>query len=265
MTSAAGSGPPADDPHGLAATPVCADGTPESVWQPWLAARAPWSRLDLDVDRLVVLGAHPDDEVLGAGGIMTSAARAGIDVVVVCMSDGSASHPGSPTLTPDQLAGIRHAELDTATDLLDIDRSRWFGLPDGSLCDHHHSMAGIVDAVLDERPHASTALLSVWSGDGHPDHEAVGRCAADVAERRDLPLSMYPIWMWHWASPDDPTIPWDRMQVHHLDPTALAVKHTAIHAFDTQVRPLSADPADGAVLPPHILAHLIRPWEFVFV
>lgn len=264
MTSAAESGPPADDPHGLAATPVCADGTPESVWQPWLAARAPWPRLDLEVDRLVVLGAHPDDEVLGAGGIMTSAARAGIDVVVVCMSDGSASHPGSPTLTPDQLAGIRHAELDTATDLLDIDRSRWFGLPDGSLSDHHHSMAGIVDAVLDERPHASTALLSVWSGDGHPDHEAVGRCAADVAGRRDLPLSMYPIWMWHWAKPDDPEIPWERLRTLVLDDDVAAAKRAAVQAFETQIHPLSPAPEDAAVLGPHILDRLLRDREFVF-
>ncbi|AZG46861.1 PIG-L deacetylase family protein [Gordonia insulae] len=255
---------PDPSPRGLAETPVRADGTPESTWQEWLHAQGPWPSFTPDVERLVVVGAHPDDEVLGAGGIMTTAAADGVDVVIVCMSDGGGSHPGSPTFTPEELADRRHLELDAATGLLGLDRPRWFGLSDGALADQHHTMAGIIGTVLDERPDVPTGLLSVWSHDGHPDHDAVGRCAAEVADKRSLPIWMYPIWMWHWAIPGDPAIPWDRMHAHRPDAAVLAVKHAAINAFDTQVRPLSADPADEVVLPPHVLAHLTRPWEYVF-
>ncbi|MYR07503.1 PIG-L family deacetylase [Gordonia sp. SID5947] len=256
-------GPASGASEGLAVTPVCADGTPEDQWQRWLQERAPWPSLVLDVERLVVLGAHPDDEVLGAGGIMSAAASAGIEVVVVCMSDGSGSHPGSPTLSPQQLATRRHVELETATALLGLPTPRWFGLRDGGLAEQVHTMTGIVDTILDDEPDLVTGLVSVWSHDGHPDHDAVGRCALEVARRRGLPLWMYPIWMWHWAAPGDPTVPWDRLRAHRLEPSAIAAKHAAIHAFDTQVRPLSPDPADAAILPPHVLAHLTRPWEFV--
>ena len=112
---------------GLAGTPVTTDGTTEDAWVSWMDAQEPWPELTLDIERLVVLGAHPDDEVLGAGGIMAAAAQAGIEVVVVCMSDGRASHPGSPTLSPDQLADRRHIELDTATELLGVAPPRWCG------------------------------------------------------------------------------------------------------------------------------------------
>lgn len=240
-------------------------GTPEPTWLNWLSSHGPWTAVEFEVDRLVVLAAHPDDEVLGAGGMMADAARAGVEVVTVCLSDGSGSHPGSPTLTPEQLAVRRHAELDAATTILGLETPRWQGLPDGELAAHQQQMTGIVKSVLDEQPDAVTGLLSVWCHDGHPDHEAVGHCAQALAARRGIPLWMYPIWMWHWAYPGDPGIPWQQMRTHRLDDDVLAVKHAAVRSFESQIGPLSPAPEDQPVLGPHILSHLLREQEFVFV
>ncbi len=49
-------------------------------------------------------------------------------------------------------------------------------------------MTRLVEAACDEQPDAVTGLLAVWEHDGHPDHEAVGRCAVDLADRRGLRL-----------------------------------------------------------------------------
>lgn len=190
-----------DPVTGLSATPPEAPGTSETAWTQWLRTAGPWPPLRMAVQRLVVLAAHPDDDVLGAGGIMSAAAAAGVDVVSVCLSDGAGSHPGSPTLSPHQLADRRHRELDCAAGILGLDTPRWCGLPDGSLAAHPGAIAGIVDDVLAEAPATPTALLSVWSHDGHPDHEAVGRCAVNAAARHGIDVWMYPVWMWHWAMP----------------------------------------------------------------
>lgn len=247
----------------FAGRPIDIPGTPESHWREWLSSRTP-ADLAVTVDRLIVLGAHPDDEVLGVGGIMSTAARAGVAVTVVCMSDGSGSHPGSATVSPERLVMRRHLELDTAATLLGLDRPRWHGLPDGELAAHHEAMCRIVDDYLDACGDESVAVLAVWSGDGHPDHEALGNCAREVCTRRGVPLWMYPIWMWHWATPGDDAVPWDRLRRAPLSPLEVAVKHAAVHAFASQVRPLSDNPADKAILPPHVLAHLTRPTEYVF-
>lgn len=247
----------------LAATPTDGDGTPEEHWRAWLGSRE-WPPLDLPVDRLVVLGAHPDDEVLGVGGIMTAAALAGIEVLIICMSDGAGSHPGSPTLTPAQLAVRRHIELDTATKLLGLGPAHWRGLADGGLATEHDTMIQVIEHAVGDPGNQRTGLLSVWSRDGHPDHEAVGRCAIEVARRHALPLWMYPVWMWHWAHPADSAVPWDRLRVRSLPPSVVAAKHAAISCFDTQVRPLSPAPADRPVLTPQMLAHMIRHEEYVF-
>ncbi|HEY9311726.1 PIG-L family deacetylase [Williamsia sp.] len=249
------------------AAPIDEQGTTEAQWQSWLSARE-WPELEVTVDRLIVLAAHPDDEVLGAGGMMLAAAAAGIDVVPVCLSDGSGSHPGSPTMSPGELAARRRDELDVALEVLGIGRSRWFGLPDGGLELEHDAMASIINDIVDdtcgESPEATLGVLAVWEHDGHPDHEAVGRCAREIANVRGLQLWQYPIWMWHWAIPDDLTIPWDELRRYRLSTTSLATKRTAISAFDTQLNPLSPDPADQPVLLPHILDRLTRTHEYVF-
>ena len=249
----------------FAATPVTENGTPEPEWQRWFAERGRWPGVDLSVERLVVLSAHPDDEVLGVGALLAAAAHRGIDVVTVCLSDGAASHPGSPTLTPEQLADRRRDELASATAQLGLHPSRWCGLPDGALTEHEEEIEVIVSRVLAEKPDVATGLLAVWAHDGHPDHETVGRGAQRVGDRLGVPLGMYPIWMWHWASPDDPAIPWHRVQTFDLDEQALDRKRAAVEAFVTQVNPLSDAPEDAAVLGPHILDRLLRDREFVFV
>ncbi|OUC80859.1 PIG-L deacetylase family protein [Gordonia lacunae] len=251
--------------HRFGTTPTAADGTPESEWQRWFAARGPWPDFEPDVRRLVVLAAHPDDEILGVGGTMAAAHRRGIEVVPLCLSDGSASHPGSPTLSPTELAVRRHAEVDTATSTLGLGPTRWCGLGDGTLSAHDSEIEAIVDAVIAEKPDLPTALLAVWARDGHPDHEAVGRCARRVGDRHGVPVWMYPIWMWHWAKPDDPDIPWNRLRNLALADDVAVAKRAAVQAFETQIRPLSPAPEDAAVLGPHILDRLLRDREFVFV
>jgi hypothetical protein len=73
-----------------------------------------------------------------------------------------------------------------------------------------------------------------------------------------------PVWTWHWAVPDDERVPWTRARRVPLPPAALTAKQEAVAAYRTQVAPLSEDPADAAILPPQVLARLLRPFETVF-
>lgn len=245
--------------------PVAARGTPEDEWQPWLASTRFQPVPLAECDRLVVVAPHPDDEVLGVGALMASAAAAGIPVVVVAVTDGAASHPDSPTLSPDALAAARIAESNQATALLGVGEPLRLGIPDGGVSAHEHALTtGLVDVLTATSGEGERVwVLATWRADGHPDHEATGRAAAAACSITGHRLIEYPVWMWHWARPADPAVPWNRIRVLTLAAEILARKRRAVDEFRTQILPLSEDPRDAAILPPWVLARLMRTTEWV--
>lgn len=219
--------------------------------------------------RIVVLAAHPDDETLGAGGLIAAAAQAGLRIDVIVASDGAASHPDSPTHSPAALARIRAEELRTATSMLAPNaRLHLLALPDGNLAAHGSEIRQALRKLAD----AETLLVSTWRGDRHPDHEACGRAAADVAAELGGALWEFPIWAWHWAVPDESAervggassadrLPWADLRRLEVPVAARQVKARAMAAYTSQSSPLSDQPGDEPVVPDTMLAHFRRDFE----
>jgi LmbE family N-acetylglucosaminyl deacetylase len=105
---------------------------------------------------------------------------------------------------------------------------------------------------------SASLCLAPWDGDGHPDHNAAGRAATNAASRTGAALLQYLVWTWHWATPGDLTVPWDRAAQLVLTGPEGKAKRRAIDAFDSQVRPLSLAQGDGAILDAHEIAHHTR-------
>jgi len=83
----------------------------------------------------LVIAPHQDDETLGCGGLLLQKRRAGAPVRIAYITDGSASHPGHPTLTPAMLATLRQSEARQAMHLLGVEETALFflGAGDGTL------------------------------------------------------------------------------------------------------------------------------------
>jgi LmbE family N-acetylglucosaminyl deacetylase len=236
-------------------------GTDEGVWSNW-PAPAGWPELDLAAladTSVVVLAAHPDDEVLGVGGLLARLAGLGADLRLVWATDGEASHPCSTAPVVSRLGAVRRAESAQAAERLGLAAAprRHLGLRDGRLAGDEDRLTDLVAAEVAE----ADVVLAPWSGDGHPDHEACGRAAGRVASV----VLEYPVWTWHWAEPDDARVPWSRARRIDLDTDAAARKAAAVGCFRTQVAPIGPAPADAAVLPDRVLAHFRRDHEVVLV
>lgn len=238
------------------------DGTPERAWRGW---KREFPALDLTgCRRLVVVAPHPDDEVLGVGGLMAVAAAAAIEVRVLAVTDGAASHPGSPTTRPAELARVRPQEAVRALAVLGLPTAPTrLGVPDGQVAEHEDEVAKALRSLLADDA-AGTWCLATARFDGHPDHETTGRAAAAACTATGARLLEYPVWMWHWAQPDDNLVPWGRARRIALPSAVAQFKATAAQCFRSQIEALSADPADAPVLPAHVLARLLRSWELVF-
>ncbi len=209
-----------------------------------------------ELRRVVVVAAHPDDESLGAGGLLATLGHRGsrVQVDVVLLTAGELSHPESPTHTPDALAVRRRQEAAVAVRLLaPAARLHWAGTADGAVAQHEPALvARLVELVGDGE---DALIVAPWRHDGHPDHEAAGRVASAAARRTGAGLLEYPIWAWHWSRPAD--APWASMRRLSLDAGTTRTKAAAIAAHATQTRPLSDHPGDEVLLAPQLLEHFL--------
>ena len=244
--------------------PIDSPGTDEDVWAAWRELEElPEARLG-PVRSAIVVAAHPDDEVLGVGGLIFQLARAGTRVRLVSVTDGEGSHRGQAD--PAALARRRTAETSAALRALgtgdcEVIRLR---LPDSQLASREDELT----AELSRLTAGFDICLAPWTGDLHPDHEAAGRAASQAAAQGDgapqggTRVFWYPVWMWHWASPGDSRVPWDRARRVPLTMTAVDRKRAALSCFASQTEDRGA--GLGPVLSQDMLAHFTRGLEVVF-
>jgi LmbE family N-acetylglucosaminyl deacetylase/SAM-dependent methyltransferase len=244
-------------------------GTSEEAWAASGLAALPELPLDggeLAGQAFIVLAAHPDDESLGAGGLMARLRRVGARVMVLLCSAGEASHPNSPTTTPEQLAAVRLQEFGGAlTHLLPDPDWRFLALPDGKLAAHRAEVISAVQqAIADVAAQSGLApeqitLVAPYRHDGHTDHDTLGSAAAEAADAGGHGLLEFPIWYWLWADATDQA--WQSWQRLPLAPAERQAKAAAMATHTSQVRPLSGQPGDEVLLPPAFLEHFQRPFE----
>lgn len=200
-------------------------------------------------DDLLVLSAHPDDESLGAAGLIAAAGRAGLPVVVVVASSGERSHPRASAWSVDDIGAARRTEARRAVEgLARTSRLVQLAVPDGRVGEHEAEIAAAASPFVGPR----TLVLAPWSRDGHPDHDAVGRVAAQLGAR----VWEYPVWAWQWAGGDD--LPWERLRQVPLDVELVRAKQTAIDAHGTQVSPLGPGAGDAPLVGEHVRARFER-------
>jgi LmbE family N-acetylglucosaminyl deacetylase len=222
-------------------------GTPECYW----AALEPpaWSP---PAGPLVVVAPHPDDETLGAGGLIhTWAARHELPVLIVSVTDGEAACPEIPDLATVRRAELEAAQCELATRNIELIHLR---IPDGRVEQHERELAA---ALRDITPDRAT-IVAPFEEDGHPDHDATGRIAREVADRRDAMIAQYPIWAWHRATPA--IFASRALGSFMLSPAAQRAKQSAIRRYRSQL----SDRPGGAIVPAHVLEYFARPYE-VFV
>jgi len=243
--------------------PIDAPGTDESAWAAWPGLAALPGAADTrdcglaHVASAVIVAAHPDDEVLGAGGLISVLAASGARLRLVAVTDGEGSHRGRAD--PVALAQRRTAETTAALRALGAEAADVIrlGLPDGEIAGREAEIAAAMERLIV----GFDLCLAPWDGDMHPDHETAGRAARWAARRagRGTRVLCYPIWMWHWAFPGDPRVPWGRAFRVPLTTLAATRKRAAIGCFASQTEDRGG--GLGPVLTAGMIAHFTRATE----
>jgi len=125
--------------------------------------------------RLMCVIAHPDDECFAFGGALALAVERGVEVYVICLTDGQAATNRGTAATPAELGAMRRKEFVASCELLGIHRHELLSYHDAQL-----ENTNFVEAtgLLVERMRAwRPDVVLTFGGDGalntHPDHSMV--------------------------------------------------------------------------------------------
>lgn len=240
------------------------EGTPEQVWQPWIAGQhlpvLPVESLLWPGGRLVVVAPHPDDEVLACGALLAMQVQRRGPVLVLAVTDGEASHGVQAEEGANRLGERRRLESLLGLQSLGVppEATRRLGLPDGQVTAYREVLSSMLKDLL----HPLDLVVTTWRLDGHPDHEATGAAVADACAARACRLIEAPVWMWHWSEPGDPRVPWQRLYALPVSAAAQQLKARALAAHASQLQPRGGL---GPVLGNAILGRAARNAEYFFI
>lgn len=155
-----------------------------------------WLSRRLRNGRSLVFAPHPDDEVLGCGGVIALKAQAGARVKVVVMTDGRASHRA--LIAENELVRIRRAEAQEAGRQLGADVDYAF------LDFEDHRLARDCDAACDQvveiiEQFDPDEIFLPHRRDGIIDHVETNRIVRRAVDRVGRPVALleYPVWLWN--------------------------------------------------------------------
>jgi LmbE family N-acetylglucosaminyl deacetylase len=134
---------------------------------------------DSEVDRVLIVVAHPDDIDFGAAGTIAGWTAAGIEVAYCVATYGDAG--GFDDTPREQMPVLREAEQRAAAKILGVDDVTFLGYPDGAVTvtlDLRRDIARQIRRVRPQRvlvpsPERNWQRIPA----SHPDHMAVGEAA----------------------------------------------------------------------------------------
>ncbi len=135
---------------------------------------------DGEVERVLVVAAHPDDVDFGAAGTIARWTAAGAEVVYCIVTDGDAGG-FDPDVPRGDIPGIRRGEQTAAAQSLGVDELHFLGYPDGRLQVSLELRRDISRVIRHVRPRRVLVQSPVRTLDSmyrnHPDHIAAGEAA----------------------------------------------------------------------------------------
>ncbi len=175
---------------------------------------------DARFDRVLAIGAHPDDAEYFAGGTLARFADACAQVALVVCTDGGRGGRGF-----ENVAQVRAGEQANAAKVIGFRDAANLGRPDAALVNDDALRAELALAVRRRRPelvltHDPRTLWNVYGGRAHPghsDHRAAGQAVLDALYPRAASPHFFPeqlaepgvetwypreVWLFDTASPD---------------------------------------------------------------
>ncbi len=217
----------------------------------------------MDYKRVIVFGAHPDDELRMAPAMAKMAAD-GTQVVVVIFTNGCEGYP-DPALK-DSIVELRAQEMAAAHDVLGIDRTVNLGAPDMGLENTKEMLQRTIKVIRDVRPEA---IFTHGEDERHRDHIATHELSLEASWHAGEPVAaeLGAFWktphLYYYKNTavKGPVVEYDVTAFAHKTAEALATQVTQHVLFQRTQESFLAEAARIKANPPRTVRRFIlHPW-----
>jgi len=189
-------------------------------------------------ETLCIVAPHPDDEVIGCGGLLARWAGAGLKSHIVFLTQGemgsaaSRDAAASPTLraaAQRDTAIRRRSEAETALAAFTGATASWLDGDDAHLHSREADIATALAKLWSDQP--PDVIAAPCPLDRHADHAVAARIVATAAEQAALPMGT-PVWGYEVWSPTAATGALDITDVAAEKWTAIACHRSQLETTD---------------------------------
>lgn len=194
----------------------------------------------------LIIAPHPDDEVLGCGGLISRLVMSGNIPHILIMTGGESSHNGCCTISPDEVIEARRNLTFKSMTILGVPESNihLFSYKDGRICFEDKETVRLADLLSLLNP--DVVFVPHW-GEGWPDHIQTRDIAIKLLPENVL-IYEYCVWMWYYNVWD---LDWKNSLRFRMTNTEHCQKLRAVNQYVAPLAPCG-NPWSG-VLPPIFL------------
>jgi LmbE family N-acetylglucosaminyl deacetylase len=217
----------------------------------WLRHRCAGAQQISCAGRIVIVAPHPDDEVIGCGGLIAHLVAEGRAPHVVVMTGGEGSHSGCCATDAESIRSARRGLTRKALSLLGVPEENLHELnfPDGKISTEHAEMNNL--RALLARLSPDCVFVPHW-GEGWPDHVRTAQIVKEMLSEHTN-VWEYCVWMWYynvWRGLD-----WKNAACFTMAEDEHAKKLRAMNAYITPLAPCGR-PWSGVL--PHLFVSANR-------
>lgn len=189
---------------------------------------------DIELEgKVLIVAPHPDDEVIGCGGLIARLVKEGNMPHIAILTGGEGSHGSCCSIERDQIVLERRKLTRRALDILEVGSDHLYEInfPDGGISEAHPQVETLAKLIEILKPDA--VFVPHW-GEGWSDHvktaEIVKNLLPDSAS-----VYEYCVWMWYynvWRG-----LNWTNAFNLRMTPMEHRLKLTAMDAYINPLAP----------------------------
>lgn len=182
--------------------------------------------------RVLIVAPHPDDEVIGCGGLIARLVAEENAPYIVVMTGGEGSHRGCCNVASTAIVKARRGLTRNALGILGVpeENIHELNIPDGGIVFENPQTDALKRLIADIEP--QTIFVPHW-GEGWPDHVRTAEIVKSIVPN-EISVYEYCVWMWYynvWRGLD-----WRNAAVLKMTPDEHRMK---LRAMDAYIKPLA--------------------------